>query len=239
MTDPWAQLLDVQAIDSRIVKLDHRSAQLPERARLAELETELAAVRADIVAAESDKQALEKQQRRIEDECASLQERIAREEDKLYSGGSSDPGLLQDLQGEIDGLKRRISALEDEELELMEQVEPIDERLGALGTAKEGLDRQAIEVTATLAEAEAEIDRERQVALAERAEAVAGIDPDAVARYEAVRDRLGGVAVARLESGSCGACHIKLSAVEHDRILHLPADAEVTCEECGRFLVRD
>jgi len=44
--------------------------------------------------------------------------------------------------------------------------------------------------------------------------------------------------VARLEAGACGACHIKLSAVEHDRIQHLPDDEEVRCEECGRVLVR-
>ena len=54
-----------------------------------------------------------------------------------------------------------------------------------------------------------------------------------------MRQRLGGVAVARLEGGVCGACHMKLSAVENDRIQHEAPDEPVRCEDCGRFLVRD
>lgn len=238
MTNPWAQLLDVQALDSTIQKLDHREAQLPERARLADLEGRLARVRADVVSAEAEKHALVKEQRRIEDEIATVEDKIAHEESQLYSGGSSDAGLLQALQDEIASLKRRISTLEDEELELMEQMEPIDARLAALAEDQADLDRQAIETTTTLAEAEAEMGSERDRALAEREQVVAGIPADAVARYEQTRDRLGGTAVARLEADTCGACHLKLSAVEHDRIQHLPDDEEVRCEECGRFLVR-
>jgi predicted nucleic acid-binding Zn-ribbon protein len=234
----WEQLLVVQTIDSRIQKLDHREAQLPERTRLAELEDRLAGVRAQTEAAEAEKRVLVKEQKRIEDEIAGLEGKIEHEESQLYGGGSSDAGLLQSLQEEIASLKRRISRLEDDELELMEQTEPIDARLRALAAEQADLDEQAIATTAALAEAEAELGRKRDAANVERAEAVAGIDDEALARYEKVRDRLGGTAVAPLESGTCGACHIKLSAVEHDRILHLPVDEEVRCEECDRFLVR-
>lgn len=121
----------------------------------------------------------------------------------------------------------------------MEQVEPIDQRLSGLAAQRDELDRQAIALTAAIAEAEAEIDRERDDVRARRDELVAGIDQRALQEYEKVRGRLGGVAVARLEHGSCGACHMKLSAVEHDRILHLGPEEPVRCEDCGRFLVRD
>lgn len=238
MTNPWEPLLEIQAVDSTIQKLDHRASRLPERERLADLEGRLARVRADVAAAEAEKHELVKQQRRIEDEISSVEERIAHEESQLYSGGSSDAGLLQTLQDEIASLKRRISSLEDDELELMELVEPIDARLAALAEDQADLDRQAIEATTALAEVESVIDAERGEALATREAAVAGIDADVLARYEQTRDRLGGTAVARLESGTCGACHMKLSAVEHDRIQHLADDEEVRCEECGRFLVR-
>lgn len=238
MTNPWYRLLDVQAIDSTIQKLDHREAQLPERARLADLEGRLSRVRADIAAAEAEKHELVKAQKAIEDEIALVEDKIAHEESQLYGGGSSDAGLLQTLQDEIASLKRRISGLEDRELELMEEMEPIDARLDALAADQADLDRQAIETTAALAEAEATIGAERAAALEAREEAVDGMDAEVLRRYEQTRDRLGGTAVARLESGVCGACHIKLSAVEHDRIQHLPDGEEVRCEECGRFLVR-
>lgn len=238
MTNPWEQLLAVQALDTTIRQLDHRNAQLPQRQTLAEAEQQLADVRAEIEKAEAAKHELVRGQKRIEDEIASIEAKITHEEEQLYSGGSSDPSVLQSLQDEIASLRRRISRLEDDELELMEQVEPIDEQLASLGARKDDLDARAVEATAQLAEGESAIAVDRDAATAERDGLVADIDPAAVARYEQVRDRLGGTAVARLEHGVCGACHMKLSAVEHDRIQHLPADAEVECEDCGRFLVR-
>lgn len=236
--NPWKQLLDVQALDTTLDQLAHRAANLPERARLAEVEDQLGALRRDVAAVESERHGLVKEQTRLEDEIASVEERIAAADRQLYSGGS-DLKQLQALQDEIGSLKRRVSSLEDEELELLEQLEPLDARLAELVAAQGDLDAEAIAATASLAEGEAEIDRERADVVARRAELVAAIDPGALAEYEQVRGRLGGVAVARLEHGSCGACHMRLSAVEHDRILHLPADEPVRCEDCGRFLVRD
>lgn len=236
--NPWTQLLDVQALDTTLTQLDHRAVQLPERADLAAVEDQLAALRAEVARVEDEKHALVKEQTRLEDEIASVEGKIASADRQLYSGGS-DVKELQALQDEIAALKRRVSALEDEELELLEQMEPLDERLAGFAEQRARLDEQAVALTAAIAEAEAEIDRERGQVIDQRAALVAGIDPAALAEYDAVRNRLGGVAVARLEHGSCGACHMKLSAVEYDRILHLPADEPVRCEDCGRFLVRD
>lgn len=237
MTNQWEQLLAVQALDTAITQLDHRDRQLPERAVLADLDEQLAAVRSEIEAAETTKADLQRAQKKLEDEIADVEAKIAHDNEQLYAGGS-DPSVLQSLQHEIDTRKARISALEDDELELMVQVEPVDEQLTALAAKKADLDSKAVQATADLATKEAEIGAERDVAQRERETLVADIDPDAVDRYETARKRLGGVAVARLEGGVCGACHMKLSAVEHDRIQHLPADDEVECEDCGRYLVR-
>lgn len=237
MTNQWEQLLAVQAIDTAITQLDHRDRQLPERTVLADLDEQLSGVRAEIESAEATKADLQRAQKKLEDEIADIEAKIEHDNEQLYAGGS-DPSVLQSLQHEIQTRKERITALEDDEIELMEQVEPIDEQLTALAAKKADLDDQAVQATATLATKEAEIGAERDAATTDREKLVADLDPEAVGRYEAARKRLGGVAVARLEGGVCGACHMKLSAVEHDRIQHLPADAEVECEDCGRFLVR-
>jgi len=236
--NPWKQLLDVQALDTTLDQLGHRAANLPERARLAEVDEQLARLRAEVALVEDERRALVKEQTRLEDEIASVEAKIASADRQLY-GGSSDIKELQALQDEIASLKRRVSALEDEELELLEQLEPVDERLAGFAARQAELDAEAIAATKAVAEAEGDIAREQDDVRGRRAELVAGIDPGALSEYDTVRSRLGGVAVARLEHGSCGACHMKLSAVEHDRILHLPPDEPVRCEDCGRFLVRD
>jgi len=236
--NPWKQLLDVQALDTTLDQLGHRAANLPERAVLDAVGAQLAQLHAEVAGVEDERRALVKAQTRLEDEIASVEAKIASADRQLY-GGSSDIKELQALQDEIASLKRRVSALEDEELELLEKLEPVDERLAGFAARQAELDAQATTATTAVAEVEADIDRQRADVGARREALVAGIDPGALAEYEAVRGRLGGVAVARLEHGSCGACHMKLSAVEHDRILHLPPDEPVRCEDCGRFLVRD
>jgi len=234
----WSQLLEVQALDTTLDQLAHRAANLPARAQLAEIEERLAALRRDVAVVEEEQAGLVAQQTKLEDEIASIESKIASADRQLYAGGS-DVKELQALQEEIASLKRRVSSLEDTELELLEQLEPVEARLGELAAARAQLDADAIAATAAIAEGEAEVDRERADVLARREALVAGIDATAVGEYETVRSRLGGIAVARLEHGSCGACHMKLSAVEHDRILHLAPDEPVRCEDCGRFLVRD
>ncbi|WP_436795550.1 zinc ribbon domain-containing protein [Actinospongicola halichondriae] len=237
MTTQWEQLLAVQALDTTIQQLDHRHDQIPERAELAALDEQLATLRKRIEDAEAAKADLVKAQKRLEVDIADIEAKIEHDNEQLYAGGS-DPSVLQSLQHEIETRKGQISKLEDEELELMEQVEPIDEQLASLAQQRASVDEQAAQATAALATVETEIEAERAVAVADRAALITDIDPDALARYETARSRMGGIAVARLEGGVCGACHMKLSAVEHDRIQHLDPDAEIECEDCGRFLVR-
>lgn len=237
--NPWNALLDLQALDTTLVQLEHRAAQLPERVALTEVEAELVSLRHRISAVEGDQHVVAKDMKRIEDEVALLEDKIVGAERHLYGDGSSNAKELQAYQDEIAGFRRRIADLEDEELALMEQLEPIEASLAALAGTKAELDERAIALTAQVAVAEADLNAERTSVGAMRADLAGGIDPGSLAEYERVRARLGGVAVARLEAGVCGACHLKLSAVEVDRILHLPADEAVTCEDCGRFLVRD
>ena len=66
----------------------------------------------------------------------------------------------------------------------------------------------------------------------------AEVEPELLAEYEALRPAVGGIAIARLVGGSCGGCHLGLSAVEVDRIKKLPPEEPAHCEECGRLLAR-
>ena len=68
--------------------------------------------------------------------------------------------------------------------------------------------------------------------------AAAGVPPELLARYEALRAKLGGTGAARVVGGSCGGCHLVLPSMEVDRIKKAPPDAVITCDQCGRILVR-
>lgn len=234
----WDDLLAVQEHDTALDQLNHRRRTIPARADLDAAMAEIEELEKRVATVEEERHGLARSQQRLEDEIAGLQAKAAEHDKALYSGTISNPRELQALQDEIGALKRRVSQLEDQELELMEQIEPLDERLAALSAERSGIDERASAARAVIAEAEVEIDDEQQRVAAARKEAAAAVEPDLLAQYETLRGQLGGIAIARLVNGHCGGCHLGLSAVELDRIKKLPEDEAVTCEECGRLLAR-
>lgn len=235
----WEPLLAVQEHDTHADQLNHRAATLPARATLAELAEQAEAVDRQLHAVEKRRSELSRSQQRLEDEIASLNERAARAEKQLYSGAVSNPRELQALQDDVASIRRRISQLEDDELEIMELSEPVDAEHGELSAERDRLSAEQARVADELAAAEAEIMTELAAVRAERAELAVQVDADLWPEYDALRGQRGGVAVARLVGSTCQGCHLALPAVEVDRIRKLAVDEIVHCEECGRLLVRD
>jgi uncharacterized protein len=233
----WDDLLAVQEHDTKIDQLQHRRRALPERAELDAVMTELVAVDAAATEAEARHAELSRSQQRIDDEVASLRAKSDQSNNTMYGGTVTNPRQLEALQEEIAALQRRISQLEDQELELMEQSEPVEAELERLAGRRTALDEQAMGLRARIAEEEAAIDAELDQVGAERAALAGGVDQDLLDEYTSIRARLG-VGIARLVGGSCQGCHLSLSAMEIDRIKHVDPDETVHCEECGRLLVR-
>lgn len=234
----WEPLLEVQEHDTIADQLAHRRRTLPARAELDAVMAELSTLEGTASEVEAERAELARTQQRFEDEIASLQAKAEQHDKTLYGGSVGNPRELQALQDEIAALKRRISHLEDQELEVMEELEPVDRRLAELTRRRTELDERATALRAEIAEAEVEIDAELSRVRSARAAAAGTAEPDLLAEYEQLRPRTGGIAIARLVNGHCGGCHLALSAVEVDRIKRLPEDELVHCEECGRLLAR-
>jgi uncharacterized protein len=235
----WESLLAVQQHDTHADQLVHRAHSLPLRAELARHEESVAALDRRLAEVENRRGELTRSQQRFEDEISSLNERANQAEKRLYSGTVSNPRELQALQDDIASIRRRISQVEDDELEVMELLEPVEVARSELAGERERLDGEGIRLRAALAEAEAEIEAELTAVRGARAEAAKAVDDDLWADYDRLRAQLGGVAIARLVGSTCQGCHLALPAAEVDRIRHLSPDEPVSCEECGRLLVRD
>jgi predicted nucleic acid-binding Zn-ribbon protein len=138
----------------------------------------------------------------------------------------------------MEALSRRQRQLEDQELELMEQAEPLDADLVTFAAERSQLDEQAMGLLARIAAEEVAIDAELADVIAKRAEAVVGVPADLLAEYESLRGALGGIGIARLTGNRCEGCHLTLSAVDVDRIRRAPDDEVPHCTECNRLLVR-
>jgi uncharacterized protein len=227
----------VQEHDTKIDQLEHRRRTLPERTELDGVMTELAALDTAAAELQSRHGELARGQQRIDDEVVTLRAKAEQSNATMYGGTVTNPRQLEALQDEIASLQRRISQLEDQEIELMEQSEPVEAELARITERRATLDETAMDLRARIAEAETSIDDELDHIRTERTSIADGVEPELLAEYQSIRSRLG-IGIARLVGGSCQGCHLSLSAVEVDRIKHLDPDETAHCEECGRLLAR-
>jgi predicted nucleic acid-binding Zn-ribbon protein len=167
-----------------------------------------------------------------------VEEKAAAVDRKLYDGSVVAHRELEAFQADHRMLKERQSQLEDEAIALMEEAEPVAEELASLEEQAAGHDAEIARLEAVLADARANIDAELAEVAAERERAAAAVPPEVLAAYEPLRTRLGGVGAARLVGARCEGCHLEIPSAELEAVRAAPADALVTCPECGRLLVR-
>ena len=237
--DPEVQLrlLDLQARDAALARLEHRRRTLPELAVIADADTRLAALRADVVRAETEVGDLDRELRRLEDDVDQVRRRAERDQQRMLSG-AVPAKELESLQHEVETLTRRQSDLEDTELEVMERREDAEARAGEVRAEVE-------KVTATRSEAEqakdkafAEIEAEAAADTEARAALADGLPADLMVLYEKVRAASGGVGAAMLRQRRCEGCRLELMGAELRAAQAAPPDEVLRCENCRRILVR-
>jgi predicted nucleic acid-binding Zn-ribbon protein len=135
-------------------------------------------------------------------------------------------------------LKRRQAALEDEVLELMEKIEPLDAALAISIVDLESVREERERTKAALAAAQAAIDAELAAVAESRVQLAAAVSSEMLKSYEELRPQYGGIAIARLVGPTCQGCFLSLAAAEVDELRRRPADELVYCPDCGRILVR-
>lgn len=230
-------LLAVQELDLTADQLRHRLGTSPARAEMADIDTKAAALRPEVQAVTAQRDEVARRQGAAEAELAATEERSEAVSKRLYGGEVSASRDLQAMAADIEGLKQRASTLEDRVLELLEERDPLERRLEALLRDAAGLAARRRVAAATRAEEEGAIQRELEALMGRRSAAAEAVPAPLLAMYERLRNRLGGVGAARVVGNRCDGCHLTLSAVELDRIRHLPPGDVATCEQCSRILV--
>lgn len=238
--DPSAQLqlLDLQELDSRADTVRHRLGSLPEAEKLrdvAERRTRVVDVVRDLRISVSD---LASEQRRADADVEQVKARRDRDQAMIDSGQIGDPKALERMLGELESLRRRIGALEDVELEVMERLESAESDL----TSREGelaqLEGEEQALRADLDDATAQLEAQLAQLESERKPLAVRIPDDLLALYEKLRVQKSGVGAAALRRRECGGCRLALNAADLAEIAGTPADQVVRCEECSRILVR-
>ena len=238
--DPAAQerLLALQALDSRADQLRHQRAALPELAEIASLtesRDQAEGRRRDQQIAVDD---LAAAQRKADADVEQVKTRRTRDRDRIDQGLITNPKDLERMMHEMESLERRISTLEDEELEIMQQLEDAQAGLERIGEEVSAHEERLAELSASRDRTTAEIDAELATVTADRGPAAEHIPADLLALYDRLRASKGGVGAAELRARQCGGCRLTLDAAELAAIRAAAPDLVVRHEECQRILVR-
>jgi hypothetical protein len=227
-----AKLYELQKIDTTWEKVRRRLVQL--RGLLVESE-ELRIKRLLLATAETERQHWHALQTNAELEAQSLAERITATESRLMSGQVRNPKELEALQASLEALRRQREGVENEGVEALLKFE---EGKGAIDAAQAELTTLERKWKNDQAQLLAEENKLRKAFLQlkkQREEVSSVVGEEWVKRYDDLRQRKAGVAIAGVERNMCGACHVAvptgiLSAARSQ------STNPVLCPSCGRIL---
>ncbi|MEC7578874.1 MAG: C4-type zinc ribbon domain-containing protein [Actinomycetota bacterium] len=231
-------LLEVQEKDSQILAANHEIKELPERKEIEATQRKMLELDQALKAKESEVHENNRIQKRLEDEVATVEERIENQKRKLYGGEVIAVKELQALEMDIDSLKERRIAIEDQIIEVMELNEPIQNEIQNLSTQQEENKENEANLFKVLQEAIKKIELRINQIKVEIVHLTNDLPNELISEYESLRSRPGHVGIARLVNRTCHGCNLELPAVEVDRIKKLSEDSIINCEECGCILVR-
>jgi uncharacterized protein len=232
------RLLDLQDLDLQLDQVAHKRKSLPEHQALAELAAEKSVVDRELVTADTEVSDLQREQKKADSDVEQVRQRKTRNQQRLDSGQVTSPKDLENLQHEIGSLDRRISDLEDAELEVMEKLEAAEAVQADLRSRAEAFAGRQAELETSRDAAIKELDEQR-AQLGDKRSTVAAELPDAlVTQYQRLREHNGGIGAAPLVGKRCMGCRMELAPSDLNAIKAAAPDAVLRCEECGRILVR-
>jgi predicted nucleic acid-binding Zn-ribbon protein len=233
-----ARILDLQATDTAIAQLTHRRQALPEHAAIADGKAERARLVSDLVAARTRASDLQAEADKAEADLVPVRERRARDQQRLDDGVVNEAKSISVLTEEIAHLDRRISDLEDAELQAMEDLDEATAREQELSARLAELEASVRALIASRDEQVVQLDAEIAAQQQARDGMVGEIPADLLALYDRIRARSGGLAAVELAGRRCSGCQIEATPSALAGYGAAAEDDVLRCEECERILVR-
>ncbi|MDV8146227.1 MULTISPECIES: zinc ribbon domain-containing protein [Arthrobacter] len=230
------KLLELQGLDARLKSLSNRRRSIEADPRISDLQAALAVANGELGAAKMAVHDAEAELKRSEADVEQVASRIKRDEARLNSGTGLSKDLVA-LQSDIASLTKRLSTLEDVELEVMERLEGLRERQAAQQKIVDDVQGSFGGIRAELDAALAEIAAEAAEVGARRSEFAAGLDAGLLAAYEKTLAKRG-VGAARLFHGKSEGSGMQLSPGDLADIKAAAEDDIVYCPDSGCILVR-
>ena len=224
------QLIELQGIDTKLKDLNDLLGDLPSKVQ--GLNEQEDSIKNSLVDNKKRLKELEVELHKKEVDVSQLDGKVATLKDQLFLVTNNKQ--YDALMKEIDHLKEKKSALENESIELLEEKEQLLDSVESMETELKDLTEDLSKRREKLESAILESADEKSVLERERQDRIDKIDLNIVSVYDRVMGARDGLAVVHVEGTGCGGCgaHIPPQTVTEVR-----AETRIhRCDICGRFL---
>lgn len=230
-------LIDLQDIDSRLARLRHERKHLPVLGRIESVIERLKTNKREAIQADAALSEAKTRVTRSEDEVGQVVRRAEVLRERLHSGNSAARDLSA-IQGEIDQLGQRQSALEEAQIAAMEALDSAREESERLKQEESDIRVAGRELTAKRDAEFARLDQEIDSLEKQRADLAGTVEAALLSDYEAVRASTGGLGAVALRGRAVEGGAVEISPQELARIVAAPQDQVIHAEENDVIVVR-
>lgn len=227
-------LLELSQIDLQIRRNSLATSALVNGTEIEAARAELMQLSEQLLASRNSLDALDLDLKRAAQDLALVEERIARDQQRLEQSSNSKD--IQGIQSELTSLAKRKDTLEDAELALIERVEAQSAEVLSIAKEREAAQAKLNSLEEGQATELAKLKSGAMLLAEDRARAISNLSEELAAHYEKLKAR--GAGVGRFSGIACGACGMTMTGASLDAVRATPMDELAHCAECNGILVR-
>lgn len=227
-------LLDIADLDRRIASAEQARTRPAQAKRI----TELTALRQEhlreLTVLAGTREDVRVELSRIEADVNVAEQR--RDRDAARLAVATNPKDAQAYERELSSLAKRLSDLEDAQLDVMSRLEEADAAVNAQQALIDATTAEGAELSAQAKADVAAATAQGEQLARDRAAVAEPLPADLLAEYARRAAKATGAAL--LRGGTCEGCRMMLSSTDMNDVRRAAPDSVVSCPECGCILVR-
>jgi predicted nucleic acid-binding Zn-ribbon protein len=228
-------LVELQLTESSILRKQNEINNLRRNEKLLKLLSEIGTEKKQLDELDKALRSVEHERKKLEDIVAVHNEKIKKNEEKLFSGTITSAKELVNYQEEIKSLKQNNDELENKILEKMMEIDEYRVKIKDLSSKIAQLDSEISSLKGDI-EGKIKIIEVKIKNLKDKKSAVVSIIPkEYLLKYEALKNKKGGIAVAVLKNEFCDICNMQIPSGDAEKIKDISKVHK--CPLCGRMLI--
>jgi predicted nucleic acid-binding Zn-ribbon protein len=229
-----AALLKLCEVDIEIERIKSVISKAVNSTELSAKSQELSDYSGEVIASRTNFENLNMEARKADDNLHMVEERLTRDKERLSQ--TSSPKDAQAIQSEVESLTIRKEELEEVELEILERLEVAKQELDEISLKREKTSNDLEQLRVKIQIEVDELKAQGRKLVADKEVLTSKVPAEILEKYTALAARQ--IAVGKIESRSCTACRMGLTANTIDSLSDLPEDEIGSCPECLAMIVR-